>query len=349
MRITTNAMMRNYGSSLSNALEKRTSTMEKVNSGRKFSRAYEDPSGASRVLQLNRSYFRTEVYISSVSDAESRLDSAEGALAQVTTLVGQTLEDETFKAINGTSSAETRKTYATSLRQLQQSLMQYSNSTYQDKYLFAGADGGNMAFTSDSSGNIFYRGINVTTGEWSGGTPEEGLAQLAKLSDEKLYLDIGLGMQTNVAGNQVANNPSDFNDSSAYNMSISGIGFMGYGTVEGTDISKNVMVLLGQMADELEKDDFNIDRFDQMRTQMKENHNEMADFEANIGVRSTFLENTKTRMKDDLLSLYKEINSISEIQPETAIMEYSYAQYAYTMVLKVGSTLLTSSLLDFVK
>lgn len=349
MRITTNALMRNYNSSLSTSLAKRTSTMEKVNSGRKFSRAYEDPSGASRVLQLNRNYFRTETYLSSVKDAQSRLDSVESALAGITTLVGQTLEDETFKALNGTSSEETRKTYATSLRQLQQSLTQYSNATYQDKYLFAGADGQNVAFTTDTDGNVFYRGINVTTGEWAGGTNEEGLAQLEKLADEKLYLDVGLGMKTNVAGNQVANNPSDFNESSAYNMSNPGIACMGYGTVEGTDISKNVITLLGQMADELEKPEFDADRFEQMRTQLKENHNQLADYEATVGVRSSFLETTQTRMSDDMLNIYKEIDSISQVKPETAIMDYSYAQYSYTMVLKVGSTLLTSSLLDFVK
>lgn len=343
MRITTNALMRKYGSALNTSLANRSDAMEKVYTQRKFTKAYQDPAGAKRIAELNRSYYRTEVYINNVEDAQSRLDSAEGALLQITQLVGSTLGDETLSAINGpNAAADTRNAYAETLSKLKDTLIQFSNATYQEHYLFAGADGDHAAFTTNDKGELCYRGINVSTQD-----PDE-LKKLAEYASEPLYLDIGLGMLTDT-GDLMANKQTDFNGTSAYNTSMPGVEYFGYGTVDGTDISKNLFDLLGQMSKELEQDTFDFDRFTQMRTQLKECHDQLTRCESNLGINSNFLENTKERMETNKISIYKEIDSVINIEPETAIMDYSYAQYAYNMILKVGTSLLSSSLVDYLK
>lgn len=345
MRVTTNSMMRNYGSALSTSLGNRTSAMEKVYSGRKFTQAYKDPGGARRVAELNRDYYKTEVYISTVKDAQSRLDSAEGSLLQITSLLGETVGNETLAGMNGSNSLESRTAYAATLRELKQTLIQAANSTYQDSYLFAGADGENIPFTQNDDGSISYRGIDVTT-LLSKADGTDASAKMAELAGENLYLDIGLGMKTTSGG--VAYNQSDFNSASAFDSSLPGIKYFGYGqTADG--ISKNIFDLLGNMADELEKPVMDNDLFGKMRDQLKECHGNLSNYDAELGIKNNALENTKERLETNKLSIYNEIDSVINIQPETAIMDYSYAQYAYNMVLKVGSSLLTSSLIDFLK
>ncbi|MEG2350104.1 MAG: hypothetical protein RSB57_06315, partial [Hungatella sp.] len=323
------------------------------NTGRKYARSYEDPSSALRAASLHRKYLSMEDHIDTVKNAQSRQDTAEGSLRQIVSMVGSTANDETLRAISGTSDVSARQTYAAALRQTQQSLLQFSNITYGDKYLFAGADGKNIAFSQDDHGNITYRGINVSTGEWPGHTNAEGLNELARLSEEKLYVDIGLGMQTNNGG--IAISSDDFNGSSAFNISLPGIKSFGFGTT-GTGnpgdpkISSNVFALLGEMATELEKGPaFDAELFGKMRENLTACHAGLTDLEANMGVKTNFLEATAERAEDDLLNLNKQIESVEYLEPAKAITDFSYSQYTYNMILKVGNSLLSSSFVDFMR
>lgn len=341
MRITMNAMMRNYSSSLSSSLNTLNVSRERVTSGRQFSRAYQDPSGAMRAAELHRRYLKTEDHISTIEDAQSRQDSADGALQQIVSMTGTAVNDDALKAINGASSPDSRKTYAISLRETQKALLQFSNATYENSYLFAGADGGNLPFSLDAQGNVTYRNTDVSAGD---------LDKLTDMANEKLYLDIGLGLQVETQSG-VASNSSQINGASAYDSAISGLKALGYGTVEGTDppISKNVIALLGQMADELEKPVLDVERFGQMRTQLTKSHSQMADYNSEIGVRAKFLENAKSRLEDDKINIYTQIDSVENVQPAEAITDYSYSQYIYNMVLKVGNSLLSNSFIDYMK
>ena len=58
MRITTNALLRNYKSNLSASIANLDSTRTKVMTQRKFNSTKEDPSSALRAAVLERKYVR---------------------------------------------------------------------------------------------------------------------------------------------------------------------------------------------------------------------------------------------------------------------------------------------------
>lgn len=334
LRVTNNYMVRNYNTALSSSLNALNRTREKVYSGKQFTRAYQDPTGALRVSELRRKSDKIDDYLSTLATAQSRQDTADSALQQIVTLVGATANDESLKAMSA-ANEETRKTYATSLRELQGALLQASNTKYSDSFLFSGSDGSNIPFGKNAAGNITYRGMEVNNSD------------ISKYLDEKLYMDLGMGLQIDTADG-IANSSNDINGASAYNSAFCGLKAFGFG-VNDDGISKNVFQLLGQMADELESPSFDVDQFGKMQTQLMETHSDMTDYNAELGVRSRFLSNSKERLDDEKINIMTQIDTIETAQPAEAITDYSYAQYIHNLVLKVGTNLLTNSFIDFMK
>lgn len=353
MRITTAAVMRNYNSSLSTSMNAMNTARGRVADGKRFHRAYEDPSAAMRASDLTRKYLKIDDYSATVDTCINRQNSADASIMEMVDSVGIQIKSDAMKAMTGTSSDEgSREALATSLRQLQDSLLQSANAKYEDSYVFAGADGGKIPFTKDDDGTVRYRGINVTTGEWKDHTNEEGLAELERLSTEKLYVDVGTGLQMNVQG-QIANSTDDINGASAYDMALSGVKFLGYGSTNDTPpISKNIITLVGQMADALDpklNPSFDNERFGKMFEQLKNTHGKMADFNAEVGIKENFLDATEKRLKTDKLNLYNQISSVENVEPAQAIMDYNYSQYCYNQLLKVGNSLLSNSFVDYMR
>ena len=74
------------------------------------------------------------------------------------------------------------------------------------------------------------------------------------------------------------------------------LNIVGYGqTADG--VSKNVVTLLGQMADALEEPNLNEAKFGKLMDQFVESKNDVADFVAELGTKSEFLENRKKQLE----------------------------------------------------
>lgn len=348
MRITTTAMMRNYNTSLNTSMESMNTARERVADGKRFHRASEDPNAALRASDLSRKYLKIDDYTTNLSNCLNRQISADDIMANMVGMVGEQIESDTLKGMTGSSPADVRQSFATSLRQLQDSMLQSANAQYENSYLFAGADGGEMPFSKDEDGTIRYRGIDVTTGQWEGHTNQEGLAELEKLSSEKLYVDVGTGLQVDSA-DKIAGNSDDINGASAYNMALSGAKAFGFGSSGTPPISKNIFALVGQLADELEAPTLDFERFGKMRDQLKETHSTMSDYNAQMGVNENYLESAEKRLKTDKINLYTQLDSVQNVEPAEAIMDYNFTQYCYNLVLKVGNSLLSNSFIDFMR
>lgn len=111
-----------------------------------------------------------------------------------------------------------------------------------------------MPFDLKEDGTLEYRGINVNSGD------TDDINKLEEYMDETLYIDIGFGMQE---ANGV------LQDDSAFNTAVSGLKMLGYGNTDD-GISKNVVTLLGQMADVLEKEHFDEEKYSAMLDQFTE-------------------------------------------------------------------------------
>lgn len=334
MRITTNAILRNYKSNLSNSMASLESARNKVMTGRQFTSAAENPAAALRSATLERKYVKTMDHISSAKDAQSYLDSQESAAMQISDLSLTLTKQYGLEALNGTSGTlEIRKTYADAWRNAQESLVLSLNSSYEGKYVFAGSDGKNPPFAlgKDANGNttLTYRGLDVND--------PKNKAVLDELSKDTTYIDLGFGLtSTNGA----------IDPSSAFNTSLPGLNLVGYGQ-DADGNPKNMVLLAGKIADCLETEPFDKEQFEKLLNSFEDGRSDVLEQVTTLGTKSSFLENSLERLEDNKLSLSTQLDNVVNIDMADAITQFSWAQYAYNAALKVGTNIISPSFIDF--
>ena len=336
MRITTNAILRNYKSNLSTTISNLNTSRTHVMTERSFNSVAEDPASAARASQLWRKYYKNQDNINMLKDAQSRQDGQEDALRQFNSMISTISENYSVQALNATNQTyETRQSYAAAIRQYQQSMVSSLNSTYEDTFLFAGSDGKNPPFSLSEDGTLTYRGVNVDS---ASGTDDYDA--LTKMSKENVYVDLGMGLSLDAVGSVVS--------SSAFDLSLPGIKAVGYGK-DSEGMSNNAIVLAGQLADLLEEDTFDTDAYGKLMDKFKTVSSGVLNQVTELGVKSEFLTTTQDRLDNADISLQEQLDKVEGIDMAEAITNYSWNQYAYNAALKVGTSILSASFIDFMK
>lgn len=332
MRVSTRAIMSGYNRNLNKTLNNLYSSQNRVLTQRNFNSIAEDPSSAARSFKLWREYSQNADYIENTKTTQELFDSVASSALQISKVLSEQVSEDALKAVNGATSQEARETYATTLRGMQETIVLSMNSSYGDRFLFGGASTKEAPFELSDDGKLLYRGVNTTD-------PDK-IKELEGFMKETLYVDLGFGMQKTDDGS--------INSESVFNTAICGLDVVGYGQTDD-GISKNVVTLLGQMADELEKENFDEDKFNKLFTQFTECKNDVADFAAEIGTDCEFLENTVTKLESNQDILNKQIISVDQVDMPAAITDYIWQEYAYNAALKVGNSLLSQSFIDFMR
>ncbi|PJJ31186.1 flagellin N-terminal helical domain-containing protein [Lacrimispora celerecrescens] len=337
MRISTNAIIRNYKSNLAASIANLNKSRDHVMTQRSFNRVAEDPASAARASQLHRKYYKNLDNLNTLSDVQSRQDGQEDALMQISNAMKTISSDYNIQAMSGDKQTpETRATYAAAIRQFQKSMALSLNSTYEDTFLFAGSDGKNPPFVLSEDGkSLTYRGINVDAALGS-----QDYKDLSRLSNETLYVDLGMGLSLDGVDRVVP--------SSAFNISLPGIKATGFGK-DADGMSDNVILLAGQLADALEADDFDTEAYGKLMNKFKDLGTNVLNEVTNLGVKSEFLTTTKDRLENNDISLQEQMLKVEGMDPAAAITDYMWNQYAYNAALKVGTSILSPSFIDFMK
>lgn len=336
MRITTNAIIRNYKSNLATTIGTLNTSRDRVMTNRRFTSAAQDPGGAARASQLHRKYYKNQDNLSMLNDVQSRQDGQEDSLRQVSDIVKTISKDYSIQVLNGTNQTkEVRQGYASAIRQFQKSMVLSLNSTYEDTFLFAGTDGKNPPFNLLDDGTLTYRDVNVDA---ANGTDD--FAQLRNFSKENLYVDLGMGLSTDEWNSVVP--------SSAFDMSLPGINAIGYGK-DKDGMSNNAIVLSGQLADLLEQEQFDAEGYRKLMGKFENVSSGLLNNITELGVKSEFLRTTKDRLENTDIALQEQMESVEGINMAEAISDYMWNQYAYNAALKVGTSILSPSFIDFMK
>lgn len=336
MRITTNALIRDYKSNLSTSINNLNISRTHVMTQRSFNSAAEDPASAARASQLHRKYYKNQDNLKMLDEVQSRQDGQEDSLRQVSDMVKTISKNYNIQALNGTNQTkEVRQSYASAIRQFQQSMVLSLNSSYEDTFLFAGSDGKNPPFELTSDGTLNYRGIDVNAAKGSA-----DYEKLKTMSNENLYVDLGMGLSMDDFDKVVS--------SSAFNMSLPGINAVGYG-VDDKGMSNNIIVMAGKLADSLEKETFDADQFRDLMNKFDTLGTSLTNQITELGVKSEFLTTTKDRLDNSEISIQAQMSSVEGVDMAEAITNYSWDQYAYNAALKVGTSILSSSFIDFMR
>lgn len=358
MRITTNAILRNYKSNLATSMSNLDVARTQVMTQRKFNSTMEDPSSALRAAVLNRKYARNEDFLNLVKDIQSYQDAQEDAAMQINNISLNLSKHYGIEALNGTNgSIETRKTYAEAWRGAQESILLSLNASYEEKYVFAGSDGMNPPFrmTTDANGKqvLLYRNVDVTTGNLykaDGIVDTNNAAQrLEELSKDSSFVDLGFGLTLNSKTSD-ASSAVNVDASSAFNISLPGINLVGFGeytNADGTTTPKNMLLLIGEIANTLKQPDFNYDKYKDLLGKFDERRSDVLKHVTTLGTNTEFLTTTADRLQTNEINLTQQIDNVVNVDMAEAIMNFSWAQYAYNSALKVGNNILTPSFIDF--
>ena len=358
MRITTNAILRNYKSNLATSMSNLDVARTQVMTQRKFNSTMEDPSSALRAAVLNRKYARNEDFLNLVKDIQSYQDAQEDAAMQINNISLNLSKHYGIEALNGTNgSIETRKTYAEAWRGAQESILLSLNASYEEKYVFAGSDGMNPPFrmTTDANGKqvLLYRNVDVTTGNLykADGTVDTNNAaqRLEELSKDSSFVDLGFGLTLNSKTSD-ASSAVNVDASSAFNISLPGINLVGFGeytNADGTTTPKNMLLLIGEIANTLRQPDFDYDKYKDLLGKFDERRSDVLKHVTTLGTNTEFLTTTADRLQTNEINLTQQIDNVVNVDMAEAIMNFSWAQYAYNSALKVGNNILTPSFIDF--
>ncbi len=334
-RITTNMVMRNYQNNLTSTLGGLESSRKQVETGRRFAQSYEDPTSSARAAILERRYSRTEEYLENVANIQKWQDSQEDVVMKLSEIARQIEKEYSVQAVSDTSGETGRTAFAQALEELQRSMVASLNAKYGDTYIMAGNEGKEPPFKLEN-GKLLYRGLDVDD--------PGNQAKLDKLAKEHSYVDLGFGL-TFGANKEIVS-------SSAFDSAMPGINVVGYGQTD-KGLSKNLITLTGQMAELLRAEEnggtFDSAKYKELWEQFSEGSEDLRDQMATIGTKSQLLQSTEDRLENEKLAITQQFDKAVNIEPAEAIMNYSWAQYAYNTALKVGTSIITPSLLDFMK
>ncbi len=317
----------------------------RVMTQRKYMSTAEDPSSALRATALERKYAKNNDYLDTVDDIQSHQNAQEDSAMQISNIALVLAKQYGIEGMNGTNhSKETRQTYADAWRGAQQSMLLSLNATYGDEYVFGGSDAKNVPFTLedgvDGNGNkiqiLKYRGEDVTNGD-----PKI----LEELSKDSHFIDLGFGLGVE----DVANPPDgqyNIDPATAFNTSLPGINLVGYGQDADKD-PKNMVLLAGMVADELEKEPFDYDRYKELVGKFEDGRNDLLSEVTILGTQTEFLTTTKERLENNKIQIAEDYDNVVNVDMAEAIMDFSWAQYVYNASLKVGNNILTPSFIDF--
>lgn len=378
-RITTNGTMRTYRSNLLGSRNKLNDAMTKVQTHRQFTSYAENPAGASKAWQLRRSIWRTQDQIGNVQMLQNfnqtawiALDAICDGTADQPGLNGFPDIEEALNDAN----AGGRKALGQSILSQVESIVSNMNVKYGDNYVFAGTDGLNAPFTWGEDGTLRFRGIDVNAEQMEVKTLEDFPAadgsdgydrkayetylkeyaasdygKLEKYSQEKIYVDIGMGLQEDADG--------EFVTSTGYDSALCGINYLGFGRDSDGD-SNNIVLLMKEAGEILSRCDPDSGEFengdvatgDRQRLEVlfdkiRGKIGDVSEKHVELTADTAFLERTELQLneRNDLLDEQRE--GIEGIDPADAISEMLWANYCYQAALKIGNSVLSQSLLDY--
>lgn len=157
MRITTMILARQAIHFINQNAETINRSLERLGTGRRINRAYEDPPGTVLSMRLQSDIAAVEGDYRRLEQALPYIQAADTALQQAISVL-QRARELILQASSDTLTDDQRSAIANEMVGLRDELLQIANSRVGDRYLFAGASILTMPFVIDNAGNVTYLG-----------------------------------------------------------------------------------------------------------------------------------------------------------------------------------------------
>ncbi len=153
MRVSTQQIYQQGLASIQQQQEKISILQKQISTGQRLSNPSDDPSAASRILELEQIMALDDQYQANIGTAINRLTFEETALDQVGTLTFR-IKELAIQSSNGSLSGEDLKALSAEVEERFQELLSLANSQDENgDYLFAGYNSSSQPFAAVQSGN----------------------------------------------------------------------------------------------------------------------------------------------------------------------------------------------------
>jgi len=154
-------MTRKYIRNINKTQVNLNNSMNKVMSGRKFTKMSEDVSSGAKALRIRAGLYKNEQMQKNLMAAQEELKVAENKMMAVQSMT-ITAHGEALRAQNGTfNPAEDYPIFASNFDSYAEQVFQQMNGVYAEKYLFGGTYNGDYPYSYDANGDVAYLGIPV--------------------------------------------------------------------------------------------------------------------------------------------------------------------------------------------
>lgn len=360
IRATTNGVMKAYRVNLNKSTLRLNSARNTVLTERNFNSYAEDPSAAAESFQLRRTFMNVSSQLSVSESVARKFDTAYGAIDSVVSMVDNAEDGSAWQAVLNAANDPTgngRIALGTELMQLADSITQSLNCKYGNQYVFSGADGLTLPFEWKGEGadrQLYYRDFKVD----AGAADTKDLAALDYITNhEGRYVDIGIGL-TEDENDQLI-------ESSAFNSVLQGVGVLGYGTseVDGVTVPNNISSIIYRMGYLLSQCDPDNGKwgtdpdtgesmqkeFLALMKQFDASSSELKKYHVDMSTKADYLKNNQSVLETTAYTLNEQILAVEQCDLADAITSFSWAQYCYNAALKMGNSILSESLMDYVK
>lgn len=362
-RVTTGGLMKSYKSGLQRSYRHLASATEKVTTERNFNSYAENPAKASLAFQLRHDRWNVENQLANSTHVTHKFQQAWNCLNKTYDDLGHKLANySTIVAFNDPD-ASGRQALGSTIQGAADAVLHTMNAQYGNRFVFSGADGDTVPFSwqenADGTRSLLYRGMKVDVPpeieDPNVNPPTDPPTMIEnpeykKLMDtlkETTYVDLGMGMKED--------NNGDFISSSGFNTALNGVHFLGGGVDEDGD-PENILSLMNEIGNILsrcdpedghwatEQDGIDAERmWGKMTDGLEELHAKWMEH----NVESQFVKTNQTRLESLDDSYNEQVVSIEDIDPAEAITSLMWAQYSYNAALRIGTGLLSQSLIDY--
>ena len=187
-----------------------------------------------------------------------------------------------------------------------------------------------------------YRAAKEDYEEKHAGYAFEKALKLNDMANEETYVDIGIGLQEDGLGELI--------EGSAFNSAISGLSFLGYGEDEnivmiikelGT-IFSNSDPDTGEYTEETDRA-----RVDELLNKLHSAVHNSQDKHTQLSADSKYLQLNLNQLKTIKNELDNQIVDTEDLDMAEAITNMNWAQYCYNAALRIGTNILSQSLIDY--
>jgi len=219
MRIAGGTIRRNYLKNYEMNSSAKFDSEQKIQTGRQFQRASENPINAAKALRVRKSMAELETHQANLKSADSIYQVAENSLLTVSSLIQNTYE-KLVEGAHGTRNDNDMEIIAGEIEQYAEEMVQMLNVDVADRKIFGGVNNTTVAFEIKGfvgAQYVTYNGIPVNASSDPKSFPYS----------EVSYLDIGVGMDMDDSTGRI-------DDQTALPITFNGVECTGCGVTQRT-------------------------------------------------------------------------------------------------------------------